>query len=165
MNTNRFRHLFSLGLALFLALVSITPVFATAPITIPVDSSFELTDCGFPVILHTEGTVQVHKPGENEVDVFHLAVTYTNPANGKSLYTPNVGAGITQTKQDGSTIVRYTGIITRIVVPGQGLVAAGIGQVVITFSPDPNVPPQITIHGQSDPFEGNIVQGVCTALA
>lgn len=134
MNINRFRHLFSLGLALFLALGVITPVLAAEPITIPVDSSFELTDCGFPVILHTEGTVQVHKPGENAVDVFHLTVTYTNPANGKSLYTPNVGAGVTQMKQDGSTIVRYTGIITRIVLPGQGLVAAGIGQVVITFS-------------------------------
>ncbi|MFN8491285.1 MAG: hypothetical protein U0350_27050 [Caldilineaceae bacterium] len=165
MNIQPLHRLFSLGLALFLALMIITPVFADAPITVPVNSSFVLTDCGFPIILHTEGSVQVHKPGENEVDVFHLAVTYTNPANGKSLYTPNVGAGVTQTTQDGSTIVRYTGIITRIVLPGQGLVAAGIGQVVITFSSDPNVPPQITIHGQSDPFEGNIVQGICTALA
>jgi len=171
----RFRRTFRFGLisAAFSAalLLSVSSAGAVAPdnFTVEVDESFSFDDCGFTIEGRTTGFVKVHvffdKAG-NSVGVinnFALKVTYTNPETGETLTTPVVGPDIITFQDDGSETVASIGIIARIVVPGEGLVAAQIGKIVFFFTdPEDEEPDVIFVAG---PHDGNILAALCEALA
>jgi hypothetical protein len=66
-------------------------------------------------------------------------VTFTNVENGKSLTTPQVNLAMTKRDAFGNVILSTKkGLIWRIVVPGQGLVVADIGQFGFQVNYDAN---------------------------
>ena len=169
----RFRRTFRFGLisTAFSAALLVSSAGAVAPdnFTVEVDESFSFDDCGFTIEGRTTGFVKVHvffdKAG-NSVGVinnFALKVTYTNPETGETLTTPVVGPDIITFQDDGSETVASIGIIARIVVPGEGLVAAQIGKIVFFFTdPEDEEPDVIFVAG---PHDGNILAALCEALA
>jgi hypothetical protein len=91
--------------------------------------------CEFPVRIDAVGTAitqTVLKPDGSKTTLIvqpSTKVTFTNVENGKSLTTPQVY--LKMEKSDALGRVTWStskGLIWRIVVPGQGLVAADIGQ-------------------------------------
>jgi hypothetical protein len=171
----RFRRTFRIGLisaALSAALLlSVSPAGAVAPdnFTVEVDESFSFDDCGFTIEGRTTGFIRGHvffdKDG-NSVGVinnFALKVTYTNPETGETLTTPVVGPDIITFHDDGSVTIASIGIIASIVVPGEGLVAAQIGNIVFFFTDPEDEEPDVTFV--AGPHEGDILAALCEALA
>jgi hypothetical protein len=134
MNASWYRRFLLVPFTLLVSLTLFTSAFAAKPemFTIAVDDTFVLGDCnGFSVIEHVEGTVKVSthfdKDGNFTMEIvrFGLRHTYTNSETGASLSSPDVGID-----KVGSGEVNVIGIVSRIVVPGEGLVFAHLGKIV-----------------------------------
>ena len=130
-----------LMLVFAVAMLAAAPAEAAKPfiLKIPVDFTDTFNDCGFTIVQHTEGFVTVHIFFDTngnprmEIDTFAFKESFTNPANGISLSTPNVGPDIFTVQQDGSVTLASIGLIGHIVVKGQGEIAAQVGKIVFTF--------------------------------
>ena len=162
------RYFVSLTFALVAALgLAGASVSADPPVnlTVPVDTSFSFDDCGFTVEAHVGGHVRLHlfpdEVGRVEMDNYNFHITYTNPATGETLQSLSVGPDIFFVDTEDSVTRASMGIIERIVVPGEGLVAAQVGRLVILFAP--GLPPEVLFEaGQHD---GDILGAICAALA
>ena len=95
---------------------------------------------------------------------FALKHTWTNPDTGESLTFPDVGADHFTISRDGSAILAIVGIVARVVVPGEGIVAGEIGRVEFFFTDPNDQDPDVTLSGIHDGF-GAIEQAICEALA
>ncbi len=136
--------------------------------TFPVDELFSL-DCGsFTIEGHVEGFIRVHRFFDKEgnfvrrISNFALKVTYTNPETGETLTTPSVGPDIFTLHEDGSRTIASIGIIERVVVPGEGLVAAQIGKIVFFFTGSGDLEPEVIF--EAGQHEGDILAALCEAL-
>jgi hypothetical protein len=135
--------------------------------TITVDKLITIPDCGFDVELSTVGFITVHEffdeQGNLEMDIsnFSLTQTFTNPETGESITTRNVGPDITSINQDGSSTVASIGLITNVVVPGQGKLSGVSGIIVTTLDAEGNEIETVFEGGPHDDF----VAAICTALA
>jgi hypothetical protein len=164
-----------LVVALIAALVSgiatVPSARAAAPsiFTIPIDESFSFDDCGFTIEGRTTGFIREHVFFDEEgnvvrvIDNFALKISYTNPETDETLTIPIAGPDIITLNADGSATVASIGIITRIVVPGEGLVAAQVGTIVLFFSDPEDVDPDVIFV--AGPHEGDIFAALCDALA
>jgi hypothetical protein len=101
--------------------------------------------CEFPVRIDAVGSgilLTNVKPNGSKTTLFvqpSTKVTFTNVENGKSLTTPSVNLVMTKRDAFGHvTLSTSKGLIWRIVVPGQGLVAADIGQFGFRVNYDAN---------------------------
>ena len=168
MNASGSRRLLLIVLITLLNLSLFTSAFAAKPefITFQVDDTFVTGECdGFSIIEHVEGRIKVSahfdKDGNFAMQVVrvHLRHTLSNSETGVSLTTPDVGIDKVTVHKDGSTTVAIIGVVARIVIPGQGLVFARIGRVVI----DDNTGEAIFEAGQQDDF-ANLIPVLCSAL-
>jgi len=99
------------------------------------------------------------------VNNFALKHTISNPTTGESLTTPDVGADHLTVAEDGSAIVAVIGIVSRVVVPGEGIVAGEVGKVTLLFTdPADTEPDVVSVAGIHDGFDA-IDAAFCAALA
>jgi len=148
-------------------LVAIAPTKAATPfiVKVPVDFTGTL-DCGFTVIDHNEGSITVHGFSDQngdpkfEIDSYPLKESWTNPANGTSVSTTDAGPAITTFYKDGSQTLALIGLTTRVVLKGQGQIAADVGKLVLTFDADGNLTGTAFEAGQHD----DVMAAICAAL-
>jgi hypothetical protein len=98
------------------------------------------------------------------LDNFAIKHTWTNPDTGESLTFPDVGVDHFTIRRDGSAISATIGIVARVVVPGEGIVAGEIGRVELFFTDPNDQDPDVTLSGIHDGF-GRVEQAICEALA
>jgi hypothetical protein len=113
--------------------------------------------CPFPFMFHTEGTLRetVFSSGKDVTHAVSFKVTYTNPANGKTLTTVLAGPFIIEPNGDGTVTVTINGNDGHFTVPGQGTTFAAVGKLVyIADAGDPFTPLTIVKStGQQDPSQ------------
>ena len=97
------------------------------------------------------------------LDNFALKHTWTNPVTGESLTFPDVGVD-QSIRRDGSSIFATVGIVARVVVPGEGIVAGEIGRLELFFTDPDDLIPDVTLSGIQD-GSGAVEQAICEALA
>ena len=156
--------IYALILTLLIAVIAM-PASAGAPTTtVEIVSESHSDDCGSFEITHSiEGRVRIFEFTPTRFQaVYHFIETFTNPANGKSLWTPNVGPDKTTIMEDGSAVLAIVGLISRLVVPGEGVVMQDVGRVVLYFeSPDDQEPDVVFEAGPHD----GLFPAVCDYLA
>lgn len=163
-----YRRLMFAVLTVLLTLTLFTSALAAKPdtFTIEVDDTFEIGECdGFTVIEHVEGTIRVSIHFDNdgnlamEINRFSLRHTLTNSETGASLFSPDVGIDKFTIHQDGSATLAVIGLVSRIVVPGEGLVFANLGRIVF----DANTGEVLSVAGPHDDF-ADLLPLLCSAL-
>jgi len=110
--------------------------------------------CPFPFAFHTEGTLRetVFSDGKDVTHAIDFHVTYTNPANGKSLTTVLAGPIVVEPNGDGTVTVTINGNDGHLTAPGEGSIFAAVGKLVyIADAGDPFTPLTIVKSaGQQD---------------
>ncbi len=171
MKTLHFPRTLAIFLAIWLALMPAgTQLVAAAPpqrFSIDINDTQTLTVCGFPIVRQLVGTLH----GQDHIDnngnlVFesiifsNWRITFTNPANGKSV--SSVGAYNEQFTQyaDGTSRLMSAGLVSHLIIPGQGEVIANVGNIIVTFDNAGELI-SILIAGEHD---GRLVQFVCPYL-
>jgi hypothetical protein len=113
--------------------------------------------CPFPFVFHTEGTFRetVFSNGNDVTHAVDFHITYTNPANGKTVTTGLAGPFIVQPNGDGTVTVTINGNDGHLTAPGQGSIFADVGKLVyIAAAADPFTPLTIVKStGQQDPSQ------------
>jgi len=113
--------------------------------------------CPFAFTFHTEGTFRetVFSDGRDVTWAVAFSVTYTNPANGKTLVTRLAGPFIVEPNGDGTVTVSINGNDGHLTAPGQGQIFAAVGRLVyIADAADPFTPLTIVKStGQQDPSQ------------
>jgi hypothetical protein len=127
-------------------------------------------DCGsYQLDEHLFGHIILRKFFRNgelvmELNTVALKHTVYNPTTGESLTTPDVGADHLTIAKDGSATLAIIGIVARVVVPGQGLVAGEVGKVTLFFMDPADEEPDVSFAGIHDGFDA-VDAAFCTALA
>jgi hypothetical protein len=118
-----------------------TAAYAAAPTkeSVSIDETFTWDDCGFALQEHDEGTLSfitwfdasgtrtrqlVVAPG--------FKITWTNPATGKSVTSPNPFVVNKRDNPDGSVTVAFSGLV--FAIPGGGQAHVDSGRDVLVFS-------------------------------
>ena len=113
--------------------------------------------CPFPFVFHTEGTLRetVFSSGKDVTHAVDFQVTYTNPANGRTLTTVLAGPFVIEPNGDGTVTVTINGNDGHFTVPGEGSTFAAVGKLVyIADAGDPFTPLTIVKStGQQDPSQ------------
>jgi hypothetical protein len=93
--------------------------------------------CAFPFLIHTEATLRetVYSSGKDVTHAVDFHVTYTNPANGKSLSTVLAGPFVVEPNGDGTVTVTINGNDGHITAPGEGTIFADVGKLVYIADP------------------------------
>jgi len=126
-------------------------------------------DCGsYSLDYHNFGFVIFRafvKDGELVMTLENVALkfTWSNPDTGESLTYPGTGVDHLTIFSDGSATLVHIGILSRIVVPGEGIVAGEIGRVELFFTSPTDMDADITVSGiqKADAIE----DALCAALA
>jgi hypothetical protein len=146
----RTRFALALALALTATLAALVPT-AAADQPVTTITRFDRTStfpagpnaCSFPFLIHTEGTLRetVFANGKDSTHAVDFHITYTNPANGKSLTTVLAGPFVVEPNGDGTVTVTINGNDGHITAPGQGTIFADVGKLVYIADPsDPYTP-------------------------
>jgi hypothetical protein len=113
--------------------------------------------CSFAFTAHTVGTIRetVYSNGKDVQHAVDFHITYTNPANGKTLTTVLAGPFVVEPNGDGTVTVTINGNDGHITQPGEGTIFADVGKLVyIADASDPYTPLQIVKStGQQDPSQ------------
>jgi hypothetical protein len=154
------------------ALATALPALADQPVvtvttvdhsrTIPASPDY----CPFPFVLHTQGTYHeaVYPSGKDVTWAVDFHITYTNPANGKSVTSAFAGPFTEVPNPDGTITVTVDGNNGHFTASGQGTLWAEVGRVVYIADPsDPYTPLEaLQSTGQQDPLE---FPAVCAGLS
>jgi len=169
MNASWSRRFLLVPLTVLLSLSLFTTALAAKPdfITIPVDVTFERGECaGFTVIEHVEGllkfSIHFDQDGNFAMQIVRFIRgrhTFMNSETGATLFSPDVGIDKTTISQDGSETLAVMGFETRIVVPGEGLVYARVGKIVLNL----NTGEVVFEAGQYDDF-ADLLPALCSVL-
>jgi len=162
---------------LFAALVvaaALVPAAAAAasPTTVThqdFDSTRTVSVCGFPVVVHSEGVFTTWDYlDENGVLVrqrLHVeqafTVTWTNPANGRSIDTVLGGPVFVDYYPDGSFTQTVVGRERLFIAPGEGPVATQVGRIVFEVAADGSE----TIPFVAGQWDVDIFPELCAYLA
>jgi hypothetical protein len=122
--------------------------------------------CPFPFTFHTEGTLRetVFSDDKTVTHAVSFHVTYTNPANGKSLVTTLGGPIIVEPNGDGTVTVTINGADGHLTAPGQGSIFAAVGKLVwIAAADDPFTP--LTIVKSTGQQDASQFPATCEGLA
>ena len=157
-----------LGVAATFAVTAVATAAKPDMVTDRVDDTNTIQCDGFTLSDHVFGTVK-HRFWDDgagnpvrELNSISLRHVTTNPTTGESITTRDVGVDSIRFSPDGSATLAIIGLVGRIVVPGQGLVAANTGRLVLFFEgPDDEEPDVIFESGQKDDLEA----AVCSVLA
>ena len=169
MNVSWYRRLLIVILITLLTLTPFTSAFASPPefFTIPVDVTFVRGECdGFTVIERVTGLLKFSNHFDQDgnlamqTNVFIRGRhTFMNSETGATLFSPDVAIDKTTISQDGSEIAASMAFQTRIVVPGEGLVYARIGRIVVNL----DTGDVLFEAGQFDD-SANLLPALCSAL-
>ena len=168
MNMAWYRRLLFSVLTVLLTITFFTSALAAKPdiITIQVDDTFTIGECdGFTVMERVEGRIKVSTHYDQdgnfamEINRFSLRHTLTNSETGASLFSPDVGIDKLTIHQDGSATLAVIGLVSRIVVPGEGLVFAHLGRIVF----DADTGEVLSVAGPHDDF-ADLFPLLCAAL-
>jgi len=87
--------------------------------------------CPFPFLIHTEGALRetVYSSGKDVTHAVDFHVTYTNPANDKSLTTVLAGPFVIEPNGDGTVTVTINGNDGHITALGEGTIFAAVGKL------------------------------------
>ena len=122
--------------------------------------------CPFPFVVHTVGTLRdvAYSSGKAVEWAVDFHITYTNPANGKSVGTTLAGPFVQVPNGDGTVTVTINGNDGHVTAPGQGTLWAEVGRLVYIADPsDVYTPLQVLQStGQQDPLE---FPAVCAGLS
>jgi hypothetical protein len=122
--------------------------------------------CPFDFVVHTEGVRRdtTFEDGRVVTILHDFTVTYTNPANGRSVRTVLAGPFEVEPNPDGTITVTINGNDGLFTIPGQGIVFGDVGRLVyIASADDPFTPLQVlqsTGHEDPTPFPA-----VCSGMA
>jgi hypothetical protein len=149
-------------------MVTITDAASPEHFKIDVDQSLTLSNCGFPIVRHDIGTLIFQDSfdcngnlvWENAI-FSNWSITFTNPANGRSVSSVRAYNERFVQYDDGSFKAMSAGLIAQLVIPGQGQVAANVGVFSMIFDAS-GQPISIVIGGEHD---GPIMQFVCPYLS
>ncbi len=140
----RTRFALALALALTGTLAALVPT-AAADQPVTTITRFDRTStfpagpngCPFPFLIHTEGTLRetVFANGKDSTHAVDFHITYTNPANGKSLTTVLAGPFVVEPNGDGTVTVTINGNDGHITARGQGTIFADVGRLVYIADP------------------------------
>jgi hypothetical protein len=122
--------------------------------------------CPFPFIVHTEGTLRetVFSSGKDVRRTVNFHITYTNPANGKTLSTVLAGPFIVEPNADGTVTVTINGNDGHITSPGEGTIFAAVGKLVYIADPAaPEVP--LTILKSTGQQDASQFPATCEGLS
>lgn len=128
------------------ALVLVPAALAAPPDVVthrPIDRTQTTGVCGFPVEVHSEGIFTVwqylDEAGNVVRERWHVerafTVTWTNPANGKSIASVLGGPVFTEYFADGSITQVVAGRERLFIARGEGPVAMQVGRVVFQIDP------------------------------
>jgi hypothetical protein len=155
-----------------LVIPTVGTAFAAAPapeqFRVPVDHIQTLSVCGFPVLRHDEGTLIFQDSFDENGNVVwenaifsNWRITFTNPANNKSVASTRAYNERFVLDEDGSFRTMSAGLVAELVVPGQGLVAGNVGVITAVFDSSGNLV-SVLAAGEHD---GAIAQFICPYLA
>jgi hypothetical protein len=134
--------------AAFAAAALLAPAaLADAPDTrtsIDFDSTRTITVCGFPVVIHSEGVFTTwnyfDESGNLVRQRLHVeqsfTVTWSNPANGKSISSVLGGPVVNEFAPDGTQIQTVAGRERLFIARGEGPIAKQVGRIVFVVAPD-----------------------------
>lgn len=161
------------GLIVVAALAFVSATWAAKPDAVRMEID-EITlgaiDCGsYQLDEHLFGHIilrEFFKGGEfvMALNNFALKHTISNPTRGESLTTPDVGADHLTFSKDGSSTLAIIGIVARVVVPGEGIVAGEVGKVTFFFTGPDDTEPDVSFAGIHDGFDA-VDAAFCAALA
>jgi hypothetical protein len=134
-------------LALVIAAVLAPAALADAPDVVThqnVDSTRTIDLCGFPVVLHSEGVFTVWQYLDDSGAVvrerWHVerafTVTWSNPANGKSITSVLGGPVFVDHFPDGSFTQTVAGRERLFIARGEGPIASQVGRIVFAVAAD-----------------------------
>jgi hypothetical protein len=136
------------------------------------ETEIGVIDCGSVALdEHVIGVVKVRSTfdanGEltRSLSTFRLKHTFTNPLTGASLRTPDVGIDKLTVHEDGGATLMIIGIVGRVVVPGQGLVAGQIGQLRLFFDSPEDMDPDVLLEAGHQDSDEELDAALCAALA
>jgi hypothetical protein len=113
--------------------------------------------CPFAFTAHTAGTFRetVYSDGKDVTHAVDVHITYTNPANGKSLTTVLAGPFIVEPNGDGTVTVTINGNDGHITEPGEGTIFADVGKLVYIADPSDTLTPLTILKstGRQDPSQ------------
>ena len=122
--------------------------------------------CPFPFNFHTVGTLRetAFSDGKTVTHAVSFSVTYTNPANGKTLVTRLGGPIIVEPNGDGTVTVTINGNDGHLTAPGQGSIFAAVGKIVwIADADDPFTP--LTIVKSTGQQDASQFPATCEGLS
>ena len=171
MNRKYYRIFASLFLMLVIATPNLTSFAAPSGpeiFRVPIDQTQTLFVCGFPIVRHDEGTLIFQDEFDENGNVLwenaifsNWRITFTNPANNKSLTTIRAYNERYVLYEDGSFTAMSAGLVAQLIVPGEGQVAANVGVIYAVFDVSGNLI-SILVAGEHD---GSIARFVCPYLA
>jgi len=176
MRTNGARsyRLFALVLTILLSWAMVAPASATPPdfetVVLDYTGIHEAASaaCGFPIEISTAGTLKISRHVlQNgtflEIDRdSHVTITFTKLATGKAYTSLSAAPYITRIEADGTVTEAWVGVISKVTLPGEGMLAMEIGRIV--FDADGPYGGIVFEAGGHEGFLGGDVQGLCVAL-
>jgi hypothetical protein len=161
-----------LAASLVAAAVLVPTALADAPDTrthTNFDSTRTITACGFPVQIHSEGVFTVwqylDESGAVVRERLHVerafTVTWSNPANGKSISSVLGGPVFNEFGADGSLTQTVAGRERLFIARGEGPVASQVGRIVFVVHADGNE----TVPFVAGPWDLDITPELCAYLA
>ena len=147
-DSSRKEHLLRLLVAAILAALALAPAALAAPPDVVTHTNIDRTStigvCGFPVLVHSEGVFTLWQYLDDSGAVvrerYHVersfTVTWTNPANGKSISSVLGGPVFTEYFADGSITQTVAGRERLFIARGDGPIAAQVGRIVFHVAPD-----------------------------
>lgn len=158
MRTRSFAVVVVLAVAALAALAPTAAADQPARSELQIDRTTTFTNfCSFPFVAHSVGTFRetVYSNGKDVTHAVDVHITYTNPANGKTLTTVLAGPFIVEPNGDGTVTVTINGNDGHITVQGEGTIFAAVGKLVYIADADaPEVPLTILKStGRQDPSQ------------
>ena len=160
-------------LVAILAAAALAPAaFADAPDVVThenVDRTRTINVCTFPVVLHSEGVFTIWQYLDDSGAVvrerYHVerafTVTWSNPANGKSISSVLGGPVFVDYYPDGSFTQIVAGRERLFIARGEGPIAKQVGRIVFVVAPDGTE----TIPFVASQWDVDITPELCAYLA
>lgn len=155
-----------------LALGHSPAVRAAGPVifTVPLDEVSTFEACNFPVESHITGAIRVHDFVDEEGNLvreianYNLNITYTNSLTGESVTLLSTGPNILQVNPDNSANLLAIGLLARIVVPGQGLLAVQVGKLSLFFTDPSDQDPDVLFEAGPHDENTAVDAAICQAI-
>ena len=133
------------------------------------DSTRTITACGFPVVVHSEGVFTIWNYFDENGNLVRqrlhveraFTVTWSNPANGKSISSVLGGPVVNEFGPDGTQTQIVAGRERLFIARGQGPIATQVGRIVFVVAPDGTE----TIPFVAGQWDVDITPELCTYLA